>query len=152
MVDIGIQAPVRIEPGGSRDNPVFWAGIQPPAYRDVEGNGPKGPLNATASISAPPNVGRRPTIAVTRPDQARMMETVGDFQDVYDNRRDQVHAQRLASIQEKERAEQAEDDQAPRASASGVTRNLSLSSTKQRSGIFGRARSRSSRQHQSEYV
>jgi hypothetical protein len=67
-----------------------------------------------------------------------------DMQDVYDSRRDNTFAQRLASIREKDRAatQAADNESEGRASTSALAPVMSNTS-QQRSRVFGRARSKS---------
>nr|CEG02936.1 unnamed protein product [Fusarium pseudograminearum CS3487] len=161
MVNVGIQSPFRIEPGGSREHPMYWSGMQPPPYGKepdhASGNGrgvdlhdkpvphdrplhPEGPplSHVPSSYSS-----RRSGSATER---MRNMDQSFDFQDVFDNRRDNVQAHRLASIREKERGARAEDEAERRsmASSSGVERRTSIES---RRHVFNRVRtgSRSSK-------
>jgi len=146
MVNVGIQSPFRIEPGGSREHPMYWSGLQPPpAYgkepdhggvelhdkpahdRPLHSEGP--PLSHVSSTYSRRGVDRMGSID----------NNVNDFQDVFENRRDNIHAQRLASIREKERGSRIEDEKERRslASSSGVDRRTSTDS---RSRVFGRVR------------
>ncbi|KAL7937218.1 Mechanosensitive ion channel domain-containing protein [Trichoderma chlorosporum] len=129
MVQVGIEAPLRVDPGGSRDYPMYWANMPaPPAYGS--GNGdvpPHGRPRATSSIRSVPN----------------QEPTTGGFQDVFEKRREHVHMQRMASIREKERGLQEESEATARASTtSALAPVMSIDSQNQsRSRIFGRARS-----------
>ncbi|KAH7250131.1 Mechanosensitive ion channel-domain-containing protein [Fusarium redolens] len=146
MVNVGIQSPFRIEPGGSREHPMYWSGLQPPpAYgkepdhggvelhdkpahdRPLHSEGP--PLSHVSSTYSRRGVDRMGSID----------NNVNDFQDVFENRRDNIQAHRLASIREKERGSRIEDEKERRslASSSGVDRRTSTDS---RSRVFGRVR------------
>lgn len=143
MVDIGIQSPFRNEPGGSRDHPLYWTG-PPPSY-DKESqrsnsvnNNSKGeqaprehaegpPLSHQVSRSASSHTSRR---RATSTDNS----TMNDFGDVFESRRDNVLAQRLASIREKEHAARIEEERESIASSSALDRRTS---TESRSRVFG---------------
>ena len=147
MIQIGIQGPFRIDPGGSREYPVYYTGLQsPPAYgkgqeHDNYASGP-GPSHAESSYSA----GQSPSSGATN------MDSLTDFQDVFETRKEQNQTQRLASIREKDRGARMEDSE-PRASTSGIAPSLSNDSqTRERLRLFGRARSRSKSQRQNEVV
>ncbi|KAI9149456.1 Mechanosensitive ion channel protein Msy1 [Paramyrothecium foliicola] len=153
MVQIGIQPPMRVEPGGSRENPMFWANMQPPpAYgKETEHEYP--------AAGEPYHRQRRPSsFSVHGPASASavsssMESNLNTIQDVYGSRRDQAHAQRLASIREKDRAERIEEAASEgRASSSGIARTASMDTTHQRSRIFGRSRSKSKSQTQGNIV
>ncbi|KAL7795390.1 Mechanosensitive ion channel domain-containing protein [Trichoderma ceciliae] len=127
MVQVGIEAPLRVDPGGSRDHPLYWANMPaPPAYNNTEGPS-HGRPRATSSIRSVPN----------------QEPATGGFQDVFEKRREHVHMQRMASIREKERGLQEESAADVRAStASALAPAMSIDSQSQpRSRIFGRARS-----------
>lgn len=162
MARIGIQGPIRLEPGGSRENPMYWAGMQPPPYTTNEGAyNPHAPAEASESAAANRSHGglhRIPSIrsgssARGAAQQMSSIETnLSNFGDVYENRRDQVLASRLASIKEKERAQRKKaeaeresiQESEPRASTSGLAPQASTESQSQsRSRLFGRARSSS---------
>jgi small-conductance mechanosensitive channel len=153
MVQVGIQPPMRLEPGGSRENPMFWANMQaPPAY---------GKENEQDIVSPPEPRHRRPSnFSFQQSDRSAYSSNaesnLNTIQDVYGSRRDQAHAQRLASIREKDRAERAEESATasePRGSSSALGRSASMeTTTHQRSRIFGRARSKSKSQNQGQIV
>ncbi|PHH85373.1 hypothetical protein CDD83_526 [Cordyceps sp. RAO-2017] len=68
-------------------------------------------------------------------------EAILGFQDVFENRRDNVLAHRMASIKEKERGLWREADAESHASSSAMARTVSRDSYSQpRSRIFGRSR------------
>ncbi|KPM38256.1 putative MscS family protein [Neonectria ditissima] len=151
MVDIGIQAPYRVDPGGSREHPMYWTGLQPPpAY---------GKDQKHDNYEAPPLSHSRST--VQRTEQAERgersqsadagMGDFQDFQDVFETRKEHVQAHRLASIREKEHASQAEQEASPRASSSGLERVRT--SQESRSRMFsGRLRSKSKVQRPGDVV
>jgi hypothetical protein len=73
MLELGIEGPRRQEPGGNRDFPVYWTKVQPPEYTES---------------SAAPFPQESPTIRRRRADsRAATIDSVPDFQDVYDGRR-----------------------------------------------------------------
>ncbi|KAL6879045.1 Mechanosensitive ion channel domain-containing protein [Trichoderma novae-zelandiae] len=127
MVQVGIEAPLRVDPGGSRDHPVYWANLPaPPAYNSSSDGPPQGRPRATSSVRSVPN----------------QEPASGGFQDVFEKRREHVHMQRMASIREKERGLQEEEEATARASTTALARATSTESqTQSRSRIFGRARS-----------
>ncbi|KAL7945482.1 Mechanosensitive ion channel domain-containing protein [Trichoderma barbatum] len=127
MVQVGIEAPLRVDPGGSREHPMYWANTPaPPAYSNSEGPS-HGRPRATSSIRSVPN----------------QEPVTGGFQDVFEKRREHVHMQRMASIREKEKGLQEECEATVRASTtSALAPVMSFDSQSQsRSRIFGRARS-----------
>ncbi|KAH7318308.1 Mechanosensitive ion channel family protein [Stachybotrys elegans] len=162
MTQVGIQPPMRADAGGSRENPFFWAGAPPPpsyskeAEQDPDQDGPV----ASGAADMPPRP-RRPSVlsasASTR-SGGGMESNMNDFQDVFESRRDQVFAQRLASIREKDRGAKAEDEASEgRASTSalaptGSHGSQAASQTQSRSRIFGRARSKSKAQPPSGHI
>ncbi|KAF4470524.1 Mechanosensitive ion channel family [Fusarium albosuccineum] len=136
MVNIGIQSPFRNEPGGSRDYPMYWSGLQPPpAYGKEQDHGNVEPPDNRTHSDAP--LARAPSTYSRRERQYSVDNNINDFQDVFENRRDNMHAQRLASIREKERASRIEEERESLASSSGVARRVS---TESRSRVFGRTR------------
>ncbi|RFU81220.1 mechanosensitive ion channel family [Trichoderma arundinaceum] len=142
MVQVGIEAPLRVDPGGSRDHPVYWANMPaPPAYSNGE-TPSHGRPRATSSIRSVPVPNQEPV--------------TGGFQDVFEKRREHVHMQRMASIREKERGLQEESAADVRASTtSALAPAMSVDSqTQSRSRIFGRARSgtRSVHSHNNDMV
>jgi small-conductance mechanosensitive channel len=144
MVMIGIQPPMRLEPGGSRENPMFWTSMQsPPTY---------GERNEHDLAGIPETRPRRPSgLSFQQSDRGAMTGTaesnLNNIQDVYGSRRDHAHAHRLASIREKDRAERIQETNSePRGSTSALDRSSSVDTTHQRSRIFGRARSKSKSQ------
>jgi len=163
MEQIGIQSPYRIEPGGSREHPVYWTGMQPPPSYSSQSD-PNNPSSsaapaATASGPAPmapaPSHGSAPLgrrTSVTSGSQYRAAVGVGaqseaalnNFQDVFENRREHFIAARLASIKEKDRAERvakeaaAKDDESEaQASTSALESHGSNAS---RSRVWNRPR------------
>ncbi|KAF3076877.1 hypothetical protein CFAM422_000252 [Trichoderma lentiforme] len=129
MVQVGIEAPLRVDPGGSREHPMYWANMPaPPAYGSSNSDTQsQGRPRATSSIRSVPN----------------QEPITGGFQDVFEKRREHVHMQRMASIREKERGLQEESDAVAQASTtSALAPAMSVDSQNQsRSRFFGRARS-----------
>ncbi|KAJ3458191.1 hypothetical protein MRS44_012300 [Fusarium solani] len=150
MVNIGIQSPFRNEPGGSRDYPMYWTGMQPPpAYGKEQDRGNVDPLD-NHSQSEGPALNRFPSTYSRRSERQRSVDdNMNDFQDVFENRRDNVHAQRLAMIREKERASRIEEERESIASSSGVARRIS---TESRSRVFGRTRTGSKSRRPTDMV
>lgn len=164
MVNVGIQSPFRNEPGGSRDYPLFWTG-PPPSYdkdtqrsdafhdnrephREMSRDHAEGPpLSHQLSHSAS-TYSRRQASSMDNSD-------MNDFGDVFENRRDNVQAHRLASIREKEHAARIEEERESLASSSGLDRHASRTSNESRSRIFGartRGLSRTKSEKPSEIV
>ncbi|KAF4967346.1 hypothetical protein FSARC_5069 [Fusarium sarcochroum] len=143
MVQVGIQSPFRIEPGGSREHPMYWAGLQPPAYgKEPEHSGvdlhDKPIQNDRPLHSEGPPLSHVPSNYSRRNDRfGSIDDNVDDFQNVFENRRDNIHAHRLASIREKERASRIEEERHSLASSSGMDRRTSTDS---RSRVFNRVR------------
>ena len=161
MVDIGIQSPYRIEPGGSREHPLHWTG-QPPAYAREQQQQPQQhppqvqQMHSSENTSFPP-LSHKPSTYSARSSergaaaQQAMDAPMNDFQDVFENRRDTVQAHRLASIREKDRAERKEQEAEDRASSSGVERVRSSQESRTRA-FLGRPRRESKSQQQGEIV
>lgn len=141
MQQLGIEGPLRIDPGGSREFPMFYAGTHPPPYhtgRDVEhDDGSRQPQVAMRSGMPRHNSvrsARVPTMSA---------EAIAGFQDVFENRRDQSLARRMESIREKDLAESMEAASEPRASMSSALAPSHSASSQARSRLFGRYRSNS---------
>lgn len=139
MEHIGIQGPLRIDPGGSREYPMFYAGSQPPPYNgkeqvhDDSTGHPPGPVRGAMPRRNSVRSMRLPTTNE---------EAIAGFQDVFENRRDQSLARRMESIREKNLAEKAEAEREPRASATGAALTPTQSAGSQnRSRLFSRYRS-----------
>lgn len=144
MIDVGIQAPMRIEPGGSRDTPMFWSTMPaPPAYgKEQDGDGHGGD-NYHEGSSGPL---RKASVrkAHSAPREMTIMEeeaALSSFGDVFESRRDQTLARRMASIREKERAERASEgaESEPRGSTTSAAVHRS-STESHRARIFNRPR------------
>jgi small-conductance mechanosensitive channel len=157
MDDIGIQSPYRIDPGGSREHPLHWTGMQaPPSYtRENEpDNGPQGPARR------PSQMARRQSVTSASSARAEIAQdmsketTLNNVQDVYENRREHFQASRLASIREKDyaakRAEESlrQSGSEPRGSSSALAPASSVNS-QSRSRLWGRGRSSSKVAHPS---
>jgi small-conductance mechanosensitive channel len=153
MEQIGIQSPYRIEPGGSREYPMYWTGPPPPSYSREQGNdGDQGPSQPFPSAPAPApsqrpgrsasvtgGNGFRPVVAGHASEAA-----LNNFGDVFDNRREHFQATRLASIKEKDRAEKIaketkDTESEPRGSTSALRRETSNNS-QTRSRMWSRPR------------
>lgn len=142
MIEVGIQAPMRIEPGGSRDTPMYWASMPaPPAYgketeTDRMGDDSKHfpPLRKAASTRGTPNAPREMTIMEEE-------AALSSFGDVFESRRDHAMARRMASIREKERAERVSEggESEPRASTTSAAIHRS-STESHRARMFSRPR------------
>ncbi|KAF7555535.1 hypothetical protein G7046_g6526 [Stylonectria norvegica] len=138
MVDVGIQAPYRNEPGGSREYPIYWADMHPP---NANGKGITHDNNAAPGLSHKPSTHTYHSTERER-NNATNDQTMDDFQDVFENRREQFQATRLASIREKDRASRMEDEAEDRASTSGLERVRTSQESRSRAFV-GRLRSKS---------
>lgn len=103
MLDVGIQGPYRNEPGGSREFPMYWQGMAPPAYGNHDGRKDDFPPDNHHGME---ELGRKTSTATgltrlrTEPRVAELAEeAITDFQDVYSNRREQ-NVNRNRSIRE----------------------------------------------------
>ncbi|KAG6002201.1 hypothetical protein E4U21_003332 [Claviceps maximensis] len=141
--DIGIQGPLRLDPGGSREYPVFYAGSHPPPYNgkdQAQEESSAGYAHSSGLMHS--GMPRRSSVRSTRLTTTNE-EAIAGYQDVYENRRDQSQARRMESIREKHLAERAEAEQESRASttsAAPLTPSLSVGS-QTRARMFGRYRS-----------
>jgi len=106
MLEVGIQGPYRNEPGGSREYPMYWQGMAPPAYSGHDNhtntNGRIDTADHQPSHQPHPygglgmeELGRKMSTATgltrlrTGPRVAELSEEpYTDFQDVYSNRRE----------------------------------------------------------------
>ena len=137
MVDLGIQAPVRMDPGGSYDTPMYWVNTAPPQVREEDEHMPP---HSTHMPYGPPPV-RRPSLASRSVAESQMANPVDEFQDVYQSRRDRREATILASISEKEAATQIEKDMETSSNAAlAPVSSQGSASMRQRSRFFGRGR------------
>ncbi|SPO06028.1 related to Mechanosensitive ion channel family [Cephalotrichum gorgonifer] len=97
MVEVGIQGPLRNDPGGSREFPMYWQGMAPPAYSSSN-DGRREPHQAQAQTQASggtaEDLARKESTAHsarfrTEPHVSDLAEDpFTDFQDVYANRRE----------------------------------------------------------------
>ncbi|KAM4066623.1 mechanosensitive ion channel domain-containing protein [Hirsutella rhossiliensis] len=107
MTQLGIQGPLRVDPGGSREE-------QP---QDDHGPAPHAVPNAV-----PPNMRMRSGSVRSQRLPTTNEEAILGFQDVIENRRDHTLTHRMASIREKERGLKSEAEADVQATASGITR------------------------------
>lgn len=150
MCEIGIQAPYRIDPGGSREHPLYWAGTPPTVQGQEQQQPPQSHDQSYPPLSHKPSTFSQRSS--DRMEKAQPIDsTIGDFQDVFENRREHVHAHRLASIREKDRAERKEQDAEDRATSSSVDRVRTSTDSRSR-GFLGRPRRESKSQQQGEIV
>lgn len=154
--DIGIQSPFRIDPGGSKDHPLHWTGVQPPpSYSTTEQSGPAPAAAAAPGPSASAgSLARRPSASGANSSNA-VVSQIGpgdigfsNMQDVFENRKEHFLANRLASIREKDRAEKAaqevSSDSEPRLARANTSSVAAASlSSQTRNRFFSRARSSS---------
>ncbi len=154
MADLGIEGPRKMQPGGTRDFPFYWAAASPP---DHAGGG-----GATAYADTPPAPGataaaassamRRvppppppPVLPMPSPDlrrrraesRAAVVDAGPDFQDVYDSRR-QDGLQRLQSIREPSRSAEGGSANASRASMDRLERRASTTTQRHRAAFLPR--------------
>lgn len=133
MLLVGIQAPMRLEPGGSREHPMYWTNMPaPPAYgkEHDHGHDQDDHHGSEREGSMPPLSSLRRTGTTRSSMRSERLATgeefYGDFQDVFENRREVVQAHRLASIREKEIAarrqsvSQGNDESEPRGSTTSA--------------------------------
>ncbi|KAJ6780641.1 hypothetical protein PWT90_01737 [Aphanocladium album] len=133
MIEVGIQAPMRIEPGGSRDTPMYWSSMPaPPAY-GKEQDDQHGGGGGDEHLKVPSGPLRKPSQRThSQPREMTIMEeeaALTSFGDVFESRRDQTLARRMASIREKERAERASEgaESEPRGSTTRPRRDTTTS-------------------------
>ncbi|KAG6029228.1 hypothetical protein E4U40_000633 [Claviceps sp. LM458 group G5] len=170
---IGIQGPLRLDPGGSREYPMFYASQQPPPYHHGketagpdQGDGPSmhhpypypHPQQPLMHSGMPRrNMSTRSNTHLSTTNE----EAIAGFQDVFENRRDQSLARRMESIREKHIAEQLEAESVaagggggggagaggePRASTTSLgplTPTQSVGGSQRVNRMFGRYRSAS---------
>ncbi|KAJ6438268.1 mechanosensitive ion channel family protein [Purpureocillium lavendulum] len=163
MTSLGIQGPLRVDPGGSREYPLYWAGAQPPPYGKDQQQ-PQHPQQYDDYPYGPPPAPSAHRAMSRRRDSIRGQrlpttneEAILGFQDVFDSRRDHLMAQRMASIKEKERALERENEAEGRASTSALAPSMSRTSKEShtqstRARIFGRARSGTKTQQEDTIV
>jgi len=154
MAAVGIQSPYRIEPGGSKEHPLHWTGMQPPPSYKENDEAPQGPPPA-----AQPSVRSRRAPSINSGSSARAgvaaqipsIEQSLNFGDVFENRREHFQASRLASIKEKDKAQKRAQaveregisEEQPRGSTSALAPAESVHS-QSRSRVWpGRARASS---------
>ncbi|WYZ38433.1 hypothetical protein EsH8_III_000347 [Colletotrichum jinshuiense] len=153
--DLRMQGPWQVQPGGSRDFPLYWAGGAPPPSYDSSGAKGVGPSSSNIALASPTSEAvQSPDSATTagpavvtrsRADSRTGMvpfidDNWSDFQDVFEARREvhQPHVSRLQSIRERS------DLERPESSTSGVAHSRhSQDSASQRRRFFGRPRSSS---------
>jgi hypothetical protein len=148
MVNVGIQSPFRIEPGGSREHPMFWSGMQPPPaygkgadHSGVELHDKPVPHDRPMHSEGPPLSHVPSNYSRRGGDRMGSIDNMADFQDVFENRRENIQAQRLASIREKERGSRMEEEQERRSMASSTATGMDrVTSTESRSRVFNRVR------------
>ena len=151
MHDIGIQSPYRIDPGGSREHPLHWTGMQPPPSYTQETDpeqGPHGPPPQASRSVRRPSITSSGSVRANMAQNANVETTLNNFQDVFENRREHFLANRLASIREKNQATKLHEEgkkatgSEPRGSSSALAPAESDNS-QSRSRLWGRARSQS---------
>lgn len=144
MAQLGIQGPLRLDPGGSREYPMYWAGPPPPTplsgrEPSQDDHGP--PPHPVPTHPAPHSMRMRSGSVRSQRLPPTNEEAILGFQDVVENRRDHAVAHRMVSIKEKERGLEQEAEAAAQATSSGIAPSVSRESWSQsRSRIFGRSR------------
>ncbi|KAL0943467.1 mechanosensitive ion channel family [Colletotrichum truncatum] len=150
--DLGMQGPWQVQPGGSREYPIYWTGgAPPPSYDTSNKAGPSGAPPATPdenqsiqSTSHQSTTAGQAVATRARADSRGVVPFIddnwSDFQDVFESRREaqQPHISRLQSIRERD------DVEPPQSSSSGVLHpRQSQDSASQRRKFWGRPRSSS---------
>ncbi|KOS17036.1 putative MscS family protein [Escovopsis weberi] len=150
MVLIGIESPLRADPGGSREYPMHWTSMPHQAQSRAKEPHQPAPSTMSSMLHRP-----RPRAYSIRSDQGTVDEELpfGAFQDVYEHRREQVNLRRMESIREKERGLRLEEEaiEANRPQPQGL-QPMDSSASQTRSRIFGRSRSRTVGSAQNEVV
>ncbi|TDZ68393.1 Mechanosensitive ion channel protein Msy1 [Colletotrichum trifolii] len=147
---IGMPGPWQVQPGGSREYPLYWTGSAPPPSYDNSRTGPSGNPPATPtdaqshhSISHQSVGGGQAVATRARADSRGVVPFIddrwSDFQDVFESRREvhQPHISRLQAIRERSDLEPTDS------SSSGVNPRQSHDSASQRRKFWGRPRSSS---------
>ncbi|KAF6825136.1 mechanosensitive ion channel family [Colletotrichum musicola] len=147
--DLGMQGPWQVQPGGSRENPLYWTGGAPPPSYNSSNAGPGGappatPDGAQSQTSNFPSSTGGAVATRARADSRGVVPFVddrwSDFQDVFESRREghQPQISRLQSIRER-------TDLEPMESTSSAVANprQSQDSASQRRKFWGRPRSSS---------
>ncbi|KAL2108579.1 hypothetical protein VUR80DRAFT_3629 [Thermomyces stellatus] len=102
MVDIGMQAPLRNDPGGSREYPLYWQGLAPPAYSSSEGR-PIDPPQGHSTGAEDLNRKVSTATSIRHRLEPRVSELTEepyiDFQDVYSSRKE-PDINRIRSVRE----------------------------------------------------
>ncbi|PNH47844.1 hypothetical protein VD0004_g522 [Verticillium dahliae] len=161
--DLGLQGPWQVQPGGSREFPLHWAGAAPPpSYENsaTKPSGTSGPGAVSGSAAAPPlqhstsvtsgaSTASRQTYTPAVRSVPLIEESFVDFQDVFESRKaEHTHKiSRLQSIRENSSSNfrdgrSSQDRDSSPARTSGAARP-SQDSTSRRHIFTGRARSRS---------
>lgn len=106
--ELGIQGPRHQQPGGSRDWPLYYSGMQPPAYAaNHGGDGPFSPMSPPPGQhhAAAPAVHAQPFIGRSRSDSRALAAAAAaesgphEFGDVYESRKMDGHGMRRMSSQ-----------------------------------------------------
>ncbi|KAK0615924.1 Mechanosensitive ion channel-domain-containing protein [Bombardia bombarda] len=103
MHDMGLEGPRVVQPGGMRDMPLYWSQVQPPpAYQPFGSSGPNNNNNNNTFVpSSPPPQQHNMSTPVRRmrsDSRAALAEAGLDFQDVYQNRRQDGSITRMQSV------------------------------------------------------
>ncbi|KAM0328657.1 hypothetical protein ACHAQA_005069 [Verticillium albo-atrum] len=154
--DLGLQGPWQVQPGGSRDFPLHWAGAAPPPSYENSSTKPGGssgpappPLQHSTSVASGASAASRQTYTPAIRSVPLIEESFVDFQDVFESRKAEhtPKISRLQSIREnsssnfQEGRGSQERGESP-ARTSGAARP-SQESTSRRHIFGGRSRSKS---------
>lgn len=144
MLEVGIQAPMRIEPGGSQDTPMYWANMPAPPANGNDQDKDQGNSDDYISSSVLRRRGSSTQRANGAPREMTIVEeeaALSSFGDVFESRRDHTLARRMASIREKERAERAAEGAESEPRGSTTSANVHRTSTEShRARLFSRPR------------
>ncbi|RCI07803.1 hypothetical protein L249_5689 [Ophiocordyceps polyrhachis-furcata BCC 54312] len=132
MILIGIEGPSHVEPGGSPQYPIYWAGVAPPPPPPSPPPPPHPPHPPRPA--ATPLGGEGPSMLRSGA-SLRVPELSDDgVEDVFENRRERTMAQRIASIRKKERGLRSAAESGSAEASSSVARSASRVSTHQHQG------------------
>ncbi|GAO18346.1 hypothetical protein UVI_02043940 [Ustilaginoidea virens] len=146
MEQIGIETPLRVDPGGSKEHPLYYAGSSPPADVNSKQQSDDDPA-MTAQAPAPTRSSmQRLHSHSTRGSRSSISteEAIVRFQDVFETRRENAQDRRLKSIWEKEEGSRSRDvDEERQVSTTGaaLSPTQSIESTS-RARFFDRYRRR----------
>ncbi|KAJ2963518.1 hypothetical protein NQ176_g10858 [Zarea fungicola] len=144
MLEVGIQAPMRIEPGGSQDTPMYWTNMPAPPATGKDQDKDQASSDDHTNSSVLRRRGSSAQRAHGAPREMTIVEeeaALSSFGDVFESRRDHTLARRMASIREKERAERAAEGAESEPRGSTTSANVHRTSTEShRARLFSRPR------------